>query len=116
MIAEKFVLRGKEVYLSKKDIERAAQNGITGRGTAYFALIGGKRIPVKNLLQEALKDKGFYFSLLEFTTQDAVRILGKLGVEIVEYRMVGTAKSLLKFAGVVSIGGDAVEDERRLYE
>ena len=116
MIAEKFVLRGKEVYLSKKDIERVAQNGITGRGTAYFALIGGKRIPVKNLLQEALKDKGFYFSLLEFTTQDAVRILGKLGVEIVEYRMVGTAKSLLKFAGVVSMGGDAVEDEGRLYK
>ena len=79
-------------------------------------MIGGKRIPVKNLLQEALKDKGFYFSLLEFTTQDAVRILGKLGVEIIEDRRVGTAKVLLKFAGVVSMGGNAVEDERRLYE
>ena len=116
MIAEKFVLRGKEVYLSKKDVERAAQNGITGKGTAYFALIAGKRIPVKNLLQEALKDKGFYFSLLEFTTQDAVRILGKLGVEMIEDRRVGTAKTLLKFAGVVSMGGNAVEDERGLYE
>ena len=116
MLVEKFVLRGKEVYLSKNDVERAAQNGITGRGAAYFALIGGKRIPVKNLLQEALKNKGFYFSLLEFTTQDAVRILRKLDVEILEDRNVGTAKSLLKFAGVVSMGGNAVEDEGRLYE
>ncbi|MGH7800519.1 MAG: hypothetical protein ACREOW_07805 [Thermodesulfobacteriota bacterium] len=116
MIVEKFVLRGKEVYLSKNDVERAAENGITGRGTAYFALIGGKRIPVKNLLQEALKNKGFYFSLLEFTTQDAVRILGKLDVEIIEDRNVGTAKVLLRFAGVVAMGGDAVEDEGRLYE
>jgi hypothetical protein len=116
MIAEKFVLRGKEVYLSKKDVERVAQNGIKGRGTGYFALIGGKRIPVKNLLQESLKYKGLYFSLLEFTTQDAVRILGKLGVEIIEDKRVGTAKTLLKFAGVVSMGGNAVEDERSLYD
>ncbi|MGH7902161.1 MAG: hypothetical protein ACRENZ_10530 [Thermodesulfobacteriota bacterium] len=116
MAVEMFVLRGKEIHLSKKDLERVAQKGIMGRGRAYFALIGGKRIPVKDLIHEALREKGSDVTLLDFTTQDAVRILRKLDVEIIEDRNVGTAKVLLKFAGVVSMGGDAVEDEGRLYE
>ncbi len=116
MAVEKFVLRGKEAHLSKKDVEKVAQKRIDGRGRAYCALINGKRIPVKNLLYEVLREKGYDVTLLDFTTQDAVRILRKLGVEIVEEKKIGTAKSLLKFAGALSMGGDAVEDERRLYE
>jgi hypothetical protein len=116
MKTQRFVLRGKEAYLAKKDVEKAARKRIDGRGRTYYALINEKMIPVKNLLYEVLKERGYDVTFLDFTTQDAVRILRKLGVEIVEERNTGTAKSLLKFAGAVSMGGDAVEDERRLYE
>ena len=112
----KFILRGKEAYLSKKDVERVAKKRIPGRGKTYYALIDGKRIPVKNLLYEVFKEKGYDVTLLDFTTQDAVRILRKLDVEIVEEREIGTAKSLLKLAGSLAMGGDAVEDEQRLYK
>jgi hypothetical protein len=113
---KKFILRGKEAYLSKIDIEKVAKKRIPGRGKTYYALIGGKRIPVKNLLYEVLKEKGYAVILLDFTTQDAVRILRKLDVEIVEETEIGTAKGLLKLAGTLAIGGDAVEDEKRMYD
>lgn len=116
MSSSKFVLRGKVAHLSKTDVERVAKRRIVGRGKTYCALINGKKIPVKNLLYEVLKEKGYDVTLLDFTTQDAVRILRKLGIEMVEEKQAGTAKSLLKFAGSVSMGGDAVEDEGRLYE
>jgi uncharacterized protein (DUF433 family) len=117
MALKKFILRGKEAHISKKDIEKVAlKKRIVGRGKNYYACINGKRIPVKNLLYEVLKEKGYDVTLLDFTTQDAVRILRKLGVEILEEREIGTAKALLKFAGTLSIGGDALEDERRLCE
>ena len=114
--AKKFILRGKEAYLSKKDIEKVAKKRIPGRGKTYYALVNGKRIPVKNLLYEVFKEKGYGVTLLDFTTQDAVRILRKLDVEILEEREIGTAKSLLKLAGTLAMGGDAVEDEQRLYK
>jgi hypothetical protein len=113
---QKFTLRGKEAYLSKKDIEKVAKKRIPGRGKTYYALIDGKRIPVKNLLYEVFKEKGYDVTLLDFTTQDALRILRKLDVEIVEERDIGTAKSLLTLAGALALGGDAVEDEQRLYK
>ena len=114
--AKRFILRGKEAYLSKKDIEKVVKKRIRGRGKTYYALIDGRRIPVKNLLYEVFKQKGYDVTLLDFTTQDAVRILRKPDVEIVEEREIGTAKSLLKLAGSLTMGDDAVEDEQRLYK
>lgn len=116
MRANRFILRGKETYISKKEIEKAAMRNIAGRGKSYYALVGGRKIPVKNLIYEVLQQKGYDITLLDFTTQDAVRILRKLGVEIIEKVKMGTANNLLKFAGTISLGGDAVKDERDLYK
>ncbi|TDJ07610.1 MAG: hypothetical protein E2O67_02345 [Deltaproteobacteria bacterium] len=116
MKANKFILRGRETHISKKEIEHAAMRNIAGRGKSYYALVGERKIPVKNLIYEVLQEKGYDFTLLDFTTQDAVRILRKLGVEIVEKVKMGTANNLLKFAGTISLGGDAVKDERDLYK
>jgi len=116
MRANRFILRGKETYISKKEIEHAAMRNIAGRGKSYYALVGARKIPVKNLIYEVLQQKGYNITLLDFTTQDAVRILRKLGVEIIEKVKMGTASNLLKFAGTISLGGDAVKDERELYK
>ena len=116
MRANRFILRGKETYISKKEIEHAAMRNIAGRGKSYYALVGARKIPVKNLIYEVLQQKGYNITLLDFTTQDAVRILRKLGVEIIEKVKMGTASNLLKFAGTISLGGDAVKDERDLYK
>ncbi len=116
MKANRFILRGKEIFLSKKDIEGAAKRDIGGSGSSYFALVGGRKIPVKNLVYQVLQKKGYNITLLDFTTQDAVRILRKLGVEISDKSNLGTASDLLKFAGVMSLGGDAVKQEMDLYK
>lgn len=54
-------------------------------------------------------DNPFSFSI---STKDAVHVFRELGFEIVDMRE-EKGKSLLELAGTVSLGGNAVEDERK---
>jgi len=113
---EKVILRGKEINLTRRDVERVAkEKRIMGnRKTAYFALIEGKKVPVKRLLYEVLKEKGYDFTLQHFTTEDAVRILTKLGIKVMSAKDIGRKEDLLKHAGKIEIGGNAIEDEGKI--
>jgi len=119
------VLKGKRVELSYEDLRKILEKEIIGdRKTKYYAVIEGKRVPVKRFLYEVLKSKGYEFTLQDFTTKDAVRILKHFGVRVEEAGEKEKEKTheerskkteILKFAGVLSIGGNAVEDEEKLY-
>jgi len=112
-----FVLRKQKIRLTKKeliDVCKGRQVKIR-KGKKYFAVINSKKIPVKDVLYQVLRKKGYNFSLLDFTTADAIRILKKLGIEVIyEEEMKG--EWLLKYAGVLSLGGNALEDEKELYK
>jgi len=110
-----FILKHRPVELTREDIVKAAPRA-KGRGKTYFAFVNHRKVPVKNLLYEALREKGHDFTLLDFTTADSIRILKKLGIEIRHEVEIGLGESLLKFAGAIELGGNAVEDERRLHD
>ena len=119
------VLRGKEIELKYEDFKRVSEKKIkSDRKTKYYAIVEGKKFPVKRLLYEVLKAKGYDFTLQDFTTEDAVRILKRLGIEIREIEELdkqvskekrGNKEKILKYVGVIEIGGNAVEDEQKLY-
>jgi len=113
----KVILRGKEVNISVSDVEKVAKerNIKEDKKTTYFALIKGKKVPVKRLLYEVLKEKGYDFTLQHFTTEDAVRILTKLGIKVKSFKDIGRKENLLKHAGKIEIGGNALEDEGKIY-
>ena len=72
------------------------------------------RIPPKRLLFEILKRKGIGLSFQNFTVKDTVYLFRRLGFEIVD-KEEEEKKSLLDFAGAIALGGNAVEDERKMY-
>ena len=110
------VLRGIELDVKKEEVEKVAKSGkVKGEGkTRYMVVIEGFRVPAKRLLYEVLKEKGVNLTLQDLSTKDAVHILRKLGFEIVDKKE-EKKKSLLDLAGVIAIGGNAVEDEKSLY-
>ena len=119
------VLRGKEIELKYEDFKGVSEKKIkSDRKTKYYAIVEGKKFPVKRLLYEVLKAKGYDFTLQDFTTEDAIRILKRLGIEIREIEELdkqvskekrGNKEKILKYVGVIEIGGNAVEDEQKLY-
>lgn len=78
-----FVLNGKRHELSPERVvataSRIVPDDIDGRHK-YYAAIGGGRFPVKQLFAEATG-----LPRAEFITNEAVRILRKLGIEIREF-------------------------------
>ncbi|HDD44134.1 MAG TPA: hypothetical protein ENG63_04650 [Candidatus Desulfofervidus auxilii] len=111
-----FVLRKQKIKLTKKDLINIFKEKQikAGRGKKYFVIINSKKIPVKDALYHVLRKKQYDFSLLDFTTADAIRIFKKLGLKVIhEQEMKG--ERLLKYAGILSIGGNALEDEKKLY-
>jgi len=116
------LLRGKILNISRKDFEEFLNCPLKGdRKTKYYAIVSGRRFPAKRLLYEVLKKKGYTFTLQEFTTEDAVRILKSIGIEVREFpkekdlKPMKNKDELLKFAGILQIGGNAIEEEQKLY-
>ena len=108
------MLRKKDFEIERKEIEKSLE-GVRVEGdpqTCYYVVVNGRELPVKKALWKVLKEKGVDLTLLDFTTQDAVRIFKRLGFDVVK-RGKG---SLLEFAGAIKAGGNAVEDKKRLYE
>ena len=112
----KTVLKGVELEVKKEEVEEVAKSGqVKGKGkTRYMVIVEGSRLPAKRLISEVLKKKGINLTLQDFSTKDAVHILRKLGFEIVDMEE-EKRKSLLDLAGMIAIGGNAVEDKRNLY-
>jgi len=110
-------LRGRKFNLTPEDVANLKVEHIDSRflRSKYLVVIGGKEIPVKVALYELLKRKGTNLTLLDFTTQDAVRIFRKLGVPIV---VKSRKQNLLSYAGAIK-GGEffnAVKDKGAIYE
>lgn len=111
----RITIRGIEVSLDRGDVERVAKRGILVRAdgkTRYDVIVRGRAFPAKRLFHELLKDKGITLTLQDITTKDAVYALRRLGFEVIER---GQGGNILELAGSLSIGGNAVEDKRRLY-
>ena len=108
------VLRKKGFKVEKEEVERLLKDvRIEDDPQAtYYVVIGERELPVKKALGKVLEAKGTGLTLLDFTTQDAVRVFRRLGFEIVRRGK----KDILKFAGAIKAGGNAVEDKKRLYE
>ena len=108
------VLRRKGFKMKKEEVEKLLNDiSIEDDSQAtYYVVIGGKELPAKRALLKILEAKGTGLTLLDFTTQDAVRIFRRLGFEVVKKGK----KNILKFAGAIKAGGNAVEDKRKLYE
>ena len=110
-------LRGRNLKLSLQDLTDLQIEGVEWETKSgdYFVVIDGKEIPAKRALYSILRKKGIDLTLLDFTTQDAVRIFRKLGVPIV---VKSKKQNLLQFAGAIKEGEklDAVEDKKNAYE
>jgi len=105
------------VQIDLEDLKVLEGKTFESRGAKYFVVINGVEVPVKPALMELLRRKGINLTLLDFTTQDAIRIFRKLGLEIV-IKGVNKKRELLKFAGAIKGGKDmdAVRDKEELYE
>ena len=78
----RFILRGEELELYPRDVETVAQGCGPEPIRKHYVEVGRKRFPLKQMLEEVLKVKGYKgneFSRLDFTTIDARSILQRLG-------------------------------------
>jgi len=118
-VSREFVLRGKRVHLTSEDFRRVAEsvkNVHRCPRVKYYVEIEDQCLPVKDLVLAVLQVKEPNITRQDFTTEDAVRILKKFGFVVKEKRgSVPVEEILRNFAGVLSIGGNALEDEAKLY-
>jgi hypothetical protein len=73
----KFTLRGRAFEKRKEDVSKAAKGLNPGRIQKYSTVVNGTRFPIRQLVT-ALTG----VPTIEITSQDAYRILQKLGLEI----------------------------------
>ena len=85
-----------------------------GKKPKYFVVVNKKKVPVKSALEGIIKAKGIDLTVLDFTTQDAVRILRKLGFHIVKGK--STKEAIRNYIGVLSMKGNAVKDKEKAYD
>ena len=112
-----FRLRGKEISISPEEacalVEATEESPGKGKNPKYFVVVGKRKVPVKSALESIVKAKGIDLTVLDFTTQDAVRILRKLGFPIVKGKC--RREALRGYIGALSMEGDAVKDKGKAY-
>ncbi len=112
-------IKGRKIQISYEGILKASrQDYSTYKGTDYFAKVEGKEVPAKRLIEQVLKEKGTGLTLQDITTKYAVDILRKLDIPVYrksEHLHSSRMERLKKLAGSISIGGNAVEEEKKLY-
>lgn len=77
---EHFRVSGHDLNLSKEDVQHALKTIKAQPVRKVYVKIGKKEIPVKQAFEEITKVKGLVRPV--FTTQDAARVLNRLGFEI----------------------------------
>ncbi len=101
-------IRGVEINITKRDVERAVASLKVERGvSSYYVLVDGKEIPVKRALYGVLKERNINVGLRDFNTRDAVRILKRLGFPVIRK----SGGDILKFAGAIK-GGYGFDAQR----
>lgn len=108
-------LRGYSFKVSPEDIEKIAKSTPSSRGRKYITIVGGKIFAPKDLITRLIEEKNIPLTRMDFTTMDAVRILAKLGFKTEEINK-RRRKSLLSYAGVLSLGGDSLKESKVWYE
>ncbi|MCS7215257.1 MAG: hypothetical protein RMI30_01955 [Thermodesulfovibrio sp.] len=115
-----FILRGKKIEISRDDIVKTLLNykeetyPQKGQASIYYIVVDGKLIPIKKALLSVLEDLGYDFTILDFVTQDAVRIFRAMGFQIIVGK--GNKDLLKSFIGTLNLGGNAIEDKKNIYE
>ena len=112
-----FRLRGKKISIGPEEAHALLESteGVSSRGKnpKYFVVVGKRRVPVKSAFETILRAKGIDLTVLDFTTQDAVRILRKLGFHIVRGKC--KKEELRGYIGALSMEGNAVKDKEKAY-
>ena len=112
-----FRLRGKEISISPEEacalVEATEGISSKGKNPKYFVVVGKRKVPVKSALESIVRAKGIDLTVLDFTTQDAVRILRKLGFHIVRGKC--RREALRHYIGALSMEGNAVKDKEKAY-
>jgi len=113
-----FRLRGKEISISPEEayalVEATEESSSKGKNPKYFVVVGKRRVPVKSALEKIVRTKGIDLTVLDFTTQDAVRILRKLGFPIVKGRC--RREAMRHYIGALSLAGNAAKDKEEAYD
>ena len=81
-----FQLRGFELNLSSEEIKEIVKKLSEAKKGTYIVRIEGKHFAPKDVLYEVIKRKKVNLTKLDFTTQDAIRVLRKLGFDAIEER------------------------------
>ncbi|MFQ5730042.1 MAG: hypothetical protein ACE5GN_06750 [Waddliaceae bacterium] len=117
----KFTLRGIEFDATSDDVLEVAKELEEGRGRNYAVKIEGRFYAPKDVIYELLnsefeEDEEIFFTRQDFTTQDAIRILRKLGFNTIECsRLRKREKKLSDLLGLVSLGGDSVKESEEYH-
>ena len=110
-------LRSFKFEVGPEEIERIATRLPPSKGRKYATFVGGRTFSPKELVVHLIIAKNIPLTRMDFTTMDAVRILRRLGFET---HTIGKErkpkKSLLSFAGIVSLGGDSLREREAWYE
>jgi len=118
----KIRLREAEFEVDPEEIKKAVENLSEGWARKYAVDVDGRYYKPKevifNLLKMKLKNSDVYFTKMDFTTTDAVRILRRLGFKTVckEERSLSKKKRLSDLAAVISLGGNCANDSEAYYE
>ncbi len=111
-MAMEVTLRRVGFELDRREVEDILSKAQESGKASYYVIVKGKEIPVKRALGKVLKEKGISLTLLDYTTQDAVRIFRRLGFDVVR-----RGKSdIMRFAGAIGGSGNSVEDKGKIYE
>ena len=92
----KFVLNGSTYNLTKEEVESCVKDVEPERGYRHFVEVNERPYPVKQVLLEVLKSQDPTMNILDFTSQQARSILGRLGFRLTEKGETGARPSALK--------------------
>jgi len=110
-------LRSFKFEVGPEEVERIASNLPPSKGRKYTTFVGDKTFSPKEIVVHLVEAKNIPLTRMDFTTMDAVRILRRLGFETVPIREdKKQKKSLLSYAGIVSLGGDSLRESETWYE
>ena len=92
----KFVLNGNIYNITKEEVENCMRGVEPERGYRHFVEVNEQPYPVKQVLLEALKSQDQTTNILDFTSQQARSILGRLGFRLTEKGEMVARPSALK--------------------
>ncbi len=111
------VLRGREFTASAKEVEEIARKISPQPVRRHAILVDGRRFPPKQLLEALLEAKGIRMDRLAYTSKDAYYLFTRLGFAHVRTGEKGKGLQALKgLTGIISLGGNALEDSEWYYE